>query len=142
MRGSKPPRLSPGRLPDPMLEPFLPMGDDTMTKRLFFALPALFLAVGLFVVSLPAPNESSAPDGPADLGPAIGPPAPESFDPSRQQEGGPDLRREWEVMRLADPATGRIPDDIHSRERKFASGLPARMFSSIVPVKRNGACTT
>ena len=33
-------------------------------------------------------------------------------------------RYKWELMRLADPATGKIPDDVHARELAFASTLP------------------
>jgi len=54
--------------------------------------------------------------------PEIAPAPPEAI-PSRK-DGGPDLRRAWEQRRLADPATGRIPPDIHRREQEFARGLP------------------
>jgi len=33
-------------------------------------------------------------------------------------------RRAYELRRLADPATGRIPQDIHHLEQEFAAGLP------------------
>jgi hypothetical protein len=53
------------------------------------------------------------------------PPAPEGASPSRKQEGGPIQRRAFEVSRLADPATGLIPPDIHHREMEFAAQLPS-----------------
>ncbi|MFM8178535.1 MAG: hypothetical protein ACKOAG_05045, partial [Candidatus Kapaibacterium sp.] len=37
-----------------------------------------------------------------------------------------DARREWERLRLCDPATGRIPRGMRARELAFAAGLPSR----------------
>ncbi len=94
-----------------------------MSKRLINGIFGLTLAAGLFAFSL---QSDSPPPVAKHMGPEISAPAPRDFDPSRQQEGGPDLRRAWEEMRLADPATGRIPQDIHRLEREFAAGLPSR----------------
>jgi len=41
-------------------------------------------------------------------------------------EDDPAERAEWEVLRLRDPATGRIPDGIRRRELAYAAGLPSR----------------
>lgn len=49
------------------------------------------------------------------------PPRPAVEDPDH-----PHARWEWELERLADPATGRIPPNIHHREQVFASKLPRR----------------
>ncbi len=59
-------------------------------------------------------------------------------DASREGSGDPELassdRVEWELMRLRDPATGRIPANIRSKELAFAALLPARdMLGSKVP---------
>ena len=44
--------------------------------------------------------------------------------PSGEQEENPKLRAEWDRMRLADPATGKIPEGIEFLERRFAAGIP------------------
>ncbi len=44
--------------------------------------------------------------------------------PGGGDEENGDLRREWERMRLADPATGQIPAGISFQERWFAAQLP------------------
>ncbi len=43
-----------------------------------------------------------------------------------EPELSPSARMQWELMRLRDPATGRIPDNIRSRELAFAASLPSR----------------
>ena len=103
-----------------------------MKKRHFLFFPAVALAAGLLAFSL-QPG-AVAPPGTADqlLKPDFPAPAPADFDPSRQQEGGPDQRRAWEEMRLADPATGRIPADIHRLEQEFARKLPSRRGSALL----------
>ncbi len=103
-----------------------------MKKRYFLVLPALALAAGLLAFSLQP--DPLAPRGGADqlVKPDLPAPAPADFDPSRQQEGGPDQRRAWEEMRLADPVTGRIPADIHRREQEFARRLPGRSGSALL----------
>ena len=85
---------------------------------LFVALLGL-LAVGLLGMKLPDRGDSLRP-----AGPQIAAPAPPHSAPSRKQTGGPDERLAWETARLADPATGHLPLDIHRRERAFAAGLP------------------
>lgn len=50
--------------------------------------------------------------------------AKNSIVPSEPSEENPALREAWERQRLADPATGRIPEGIEFLEQKFASGLP------------------
>lgn len=48
------------------------------------------------------------------------------IDDGSELKENPQGRRHWEWMRLHDPATGRIPPNIHSREMDFASRLPKR----------------
>lgn len=43
--------------------------------------------------------------------------------PAGENEGGKE-REEWEIARLADPATGKIPENIRSAELAFARNLP------------------
>ena len=49
-----------------------------------------------------------------------------STEVSSSQDGGEDIDGylKWEQQRLADPATGRIPDNIRNLELGFAAGLP------------------
>jgi len=68
-------------------------------------------------------NNSTPADVPVLM---VQPPAPEGVSPSRKQEGGPAQRRAFEISRLADPATGQIPLDIHRKEQEFAADLPSR----------------
>ncbi len=53
-------------------------------------------------------------------------------------DGNADDRYKWELMRLADPVTGKIPDNIRAKELAFAATLPKYDFSfgqrSAVPV--------
>ena len=44
--------------------------------------------------------------------------------PAGEQEENPELREAWERQRLADPATGKIPEGIEWQERQFAAHLP------------------
>ena len=99
-----------------------------MKTRYLLVVPCLALAAGLLAFSLPSLQGPSAPVAKPEL-PA---PEPADFDPSRKQEGGPDQRRAWEEMRLVDPATGRIPADIHRREQEFARQLPSRGRSALL----------
>ncbi len=97
-----------------------------MKTRNFLILPGLAIAAGLLIFSLQPADQFVNPDIP-ELAPA-----PEDFDPSRKQEGGPDQRHAWQEMRLVDPATGRIPADIHRREQEFAGKLPSRRGSALL----------
>jgi hypothetical protein len=99
-----------------------------MKMRHFLVIPSLALTLGLLAFSL---QKVSGPKAPPTR-PDISPPAPAAFDPSRKQEGGPLLRRAWEEMRLVDPATGRIPADIHRREQVFARSLPQHRNSALL----------
>ncbi len=91
-----------------------------MNRRLLTILPAIvMIAMGLLSIN----HQFSASS--ANL-PAIAAPAPPEVDSSRKQESGPSERYSWETMRLVDPATGRVPADIHRREQEFAAGLPKR----------------
>jgi len=56
------------------------------------------------------------------------PPAPSSAVSSGLTDSRDDViaRRNYQSQRLADPATGRIPPDIHRLEQEFASRLPRR----------------
>ena len=103
-----------------------------MNARNFLILPGLVLAAGLLAFSLmPGSGEQQGTASQLEK-PDISAPAPEDFDPSRAQEGGPDQRRAWNESRLADPATGRIPADIHRREMEFARNLPSRSRSALL----------
>lgn len=107
-----------------------------MKKRIFLALPCLILAAGLLAFSLQPVAE--VPLGTSDQleKPNLSAPEPVDFDPSRKQEGGPEQRRAWQEMRLVDPATGRIPDDIHRREQEFARKLPSRAGSALLETSK------
>lgn len=43
-----------------------------------------------------------------------------------EPEISPSARMQWELLRLRDPATGRIPSNIRSKELAFAAAMPAR----------------
>ncbi len=103
-----------------------------MKTRDFLILPGLVVAVGLLAFSLIPGSGEQQGSANQPMKPNISAPAPEDFDPSRVQEGGPDQRRAWNEMRLADPATGLIPADIHRREREFARNLPSRNRSALM----------
>ncbi len=53
--------------------------------------------------------------------------------PSGGQEENPELRAEWDLMRLADPATGKIPEGIEFLERQFAANLPKAVYERSAP---------
>lgn len=77
-------------------------------KRNILLFSALFFAaIGVFLLSNPAK--------PLAVGVKM---------PSGASEENGKLRREWQRMRLADPATGEIPPGIQFLERQFAAGLP------------------
>jgi hypothetical protein len=103
-----------------------------MKLRFFLVLPALAVAAGLVAFSLQLGEVSPRGVGALLVKPDVPAPEPADFDPSRKQEGGPDQRRAWEEMRLADPVTGRIPADIHRREQEFARDLPSRSRSALL----------
>ena len=42
--------------------------------------------------------------------------------------GEADARYKWELMRLADPVTGKIPDNVRAKEFAFAATLPKFEF--------------
>lgn len=96
-----------------------------LNRRLWLTVPAMMIAVGMILFSLPGTGVDSRDSAVRAAGPRVPPPERPDWDPSRQQEGGPDQKRAYEVLRLADPATGVIPPDIHRREQAFASRLPA-----------------
>ncbi|MEN8008400.1 MAG: FlgD immunoglobulin-like domain containing protein [Candidatus Krumholzibacteriota bacterium] len=103
-----------------------------MKARNFLILPGLAVFFCLLAFSL-MPDAEAPQETAARLAkPDISAPAPPDFDPSRKQEGGPDQRRHWNEIRLADPATGRIPADIHRREQEFARKLPSRRGSALL----------
>jgi len=107
-------------------------GDIAMKARNLLILSGFVAVAGLLTFSLlPGTGE---PQGTVAqiVKPDISAPEPEDFDPSRVQEGGPDQRRAWNEMRLADPATGRIPADIHRKEQEFARNLPSRSRSALL----------
>ncbi len=55
------------------------------------------------------------------------------FDDAAEAIGGDDdieARTNWELARLADPATGKIPDHIRQLELAYAAGLPKLEFTS------------
>jgi len=93
-----------------------------MNRRAFALIPVL--AVLVLGVGHLRP-ESTVVKPRAHRGvPIIAPPAPPENMPSRKQTGGPAARQDYQTLRLADPATGRIPADIHHREQVFAAALP------------------
>ena len=53
-------------------------------------------------------------------------PAEPNIVSNRREDGGPDLRRSYEMQKLVDPATGEIPANILVREQQFAKTLPVR----------------
>lgn len=62
-----------------------------------------------------------------DRNPQIGfSPGIQPIDDNPDPMENPHGRRHWEWMRLHDPETGRIPPNIHRRERDFAAGQPRR----------------
>ena len=91
-----------------------------MKIRLVILMSAVAIAIAASEFTADAPPAPVAAQVPA---PAVAPPMPDN-EPSRRQTGGPDERLAWETMLLADPATGRIPPDIHRRERAFAARPP------------------
>ncbi len=68
----------------------------------------LLLAAGLFVA---AKMQKSSAATPLQI-------------PAGEQEENPAAREAWERQRLADPATGKIPEGIDWQERQFAAHLP------------------
>lgn len=54
--------------------------------------------------------------------------------PGGENEESPELRAEWQRMRLADPATGEIPKGILFLERYFAAGIPRAVGERSGPV--------
>ena len=108
-----------------------------MISRSSWTLPVLVLTVGLIAFSLQSEQLNFLDPVQPVEGPEVSAPAPEGFAPSRKTEGGPDARRAWEEMRLADPATGRIPADIHRLEREFAASLPSLSRSAILRAEGN-----
>ncbi|MCB0544154.1 MAG: T9SS type A sorting domain-containing protein [Saprospiraceae bacterium] len=53
--------------------------------------------------------------------------------PSGEQEENPRLRAEWDQMRLADPATGKIPEGISFLERQFVSQMSGAVYERSAP---------
>ncbi|MBK7936322.1 MAG: exo-alpha-sialidase [Lewinellaceae bacterium] len=53
--------------------------------------------------------------------------------PSGAQEENPKLRAAWNRMRLADPATGKIPAGIGFFELQFAAGMPKAVYERSAP---------
>lgn len=83
-----------------------------MKRYFFFLLPLAGIAALAVVLWLAAPNHN--PAGP---------------DP----ELAPSERVEWELLRLRDPQTGKIPDNIRMKELAFAATLPARDINGKQP---------
>ncbi len=90
-------------------------------------LPLLFVAAlllaGLSVDRRPLPRGVPAP--PVHEEDRAGRMLPPSATPVSADERAQD-RAAWELQRLRDPATGRIPPGIHRREQEFAATLPRR----------------
>ncbi len=71
------------------------------------------------------------------LTPGMDPPSPEPpgvqpVDDTPDPRENPQGRRHWEWLRLHDPATGRIPPNIHRKEQEFAAGLPRRQLGAAI----------
>lgn len=61
-------------------------------------------------------------------------------DAPQEAGGGAQARYKWEIMRLADPSTGKIPSGVRTRELEFASMLPkieSPMMNSILTTTIN-----
>ncbi|MCB0718814.1 MAG: T9SS type A sorting domain-containing protein [Bacteroidetes bacterium] len=87
-----------------------------MKRNLLLASAITAVALVLVVLVIPTDrNQGERPDAP-DVLPAV-------------EETGDDAqaRAEFELRRLADPMTGRIPEDIRRRELEFAKVLPRRV---------------
>ena len=84
--------------------------------RMTLAVSALAVVLCLALVPSNAPSPTP-------------PPAPSSAVSSGLTDSRDDViaRRNYQLQRLADPATGRIPPDIHRLEQEFASLLPRRV---------------
>jgi hypothetical protein len=107
-------------------------GGILMNTKIFLVLPAIIIVVGLFIISFQPNTQSAVGSGTMVMDSNIPAQEPPGFSPSRNKEGGPAGRRSWETMRLANPATGRIPPDIHRREQEFARRLPSRGSSALM----------
>ncbi len=90
-----------------------------MKKILTFLLPSVVLIV---FVLLTAPALGPAPE----LNLPSAPPPSGRQGTAARADRHEDLtaRRNDQLLRLADPATGRLPVDIHRLEREFAAGMP------------------
>ncbi|MFT5316400.1 MAG: hypothetical protein ACI9UK_002246, partial [Candidatus Krumholzibacteriia bacterium] len=65
-------------------------------------------------------------------------PEPIGIASSSSLSEGPGERKAWEISRLADPKTGKIPVDIYRREQAFAKNLPSWSRGS-VQIENNSA---
>lgn len=79
-------------------------------KKFYFGLPALALILFIFWKNTPQNSRMAFLDKGAIRVPG-----------GEEEEEG---RAEWERARLADPATGRIPEGIEFLERQFVAGMP------------------
>jgi len=87
------------------------------------SLTFLFLCAIVLVIVTSYQRRSSINEFDQALGRAEHQPSIEDPD----HADNPNARWAWEVKRLADPATGRIPPDIRNQELAFAADLPRRL---------------
>ncbi len=100
-----------------------------MKKRVILTLTVLILGVGFFVLNHePVPLLQVEP-GPVPVASMAGQDQP--YGPAGKSDTGGGRRWEFEQMRLRDPATGRIPPNIHRLEQDFARRLPSRQGSAL-----------
>jgi len=83
-------------------------------RHTYWILPFVLVALALLVKT---PNPTPQLPRPPGVQPVD-----DTLDPKENPQG----RRHWEWQRLHDPATGRIPPDIHRKEVEFAARLPRR----------------
>jgi hypothetical protein len=89
----------------------------------FPVLPALAGISALVLVAVWSFTRGGGPL-PEARRPAPSPAPAPVVEESEEAAEDPAARTRWETMRLADPATGRVPDDMRQRELAFAAQLP------------------
>lgn len=83
-------------------------------RLIYWSLP---FALAFLIILISTPGRQTQPQRQPEI---------QAVDDTPDPQENPHGRRHWEWLRLHDPATGRIPPDIHRREKAFADGLPRR----------------
>ena len=60
------------------------------------------------------------------------------YDSFRKPSESPDARKKWDSQRLTDPSTGKLPNNIHSKEIAFAQTLPNDIGSNMLSWIKEG----